>query len=128
MTMQDGVMLISGRRVPTGRMRNGSSRAYANMNYLIQGSARELLVGAWHRFASKPGRAEMAWFPIHDELVLHVPEALADEVAAEVGEAMSFDFYGVPIKADADILIDRSGRSRWMTGDLAKEIRLERAA
>lgn len=129
MTMQNGVQLISGRQVPTGRLKDGGSQAYANLNYLIQGSARELLAGAWHHFGTlAPGRAEMAWFPIHDELVLQVPEAMAEEVAAEVGQAMSFDFYGVPIKADADILIDRTGRSRWMTGDLAKAIRLEQAA
>jgi len=31
------------------------------------------------------------------------------------------------VRADADLLIDRDGRSRWMTGDLSKEIREERA-
>jgi hypothetical protein len=36
---------------------------------------------------------------------------------------MSFDFYGVPVRADADILLDETGTSRWMSGDRAKEIR-----
>ena len=52
-----------------------------------------------------------------------MPEETALEIAAAVSEEMPFDFYGVPVRADADILLDEDGVSRWMSGDRAKEIR-----
>jgi DNA polymerase-1 len=122
MSRQNGLRLISGRWVPTGRYADGGTRSHANLNYLVQGSARELLVGAWRRFASDADRERMAWFPIHDELVLQVPIDQGEEIAKEISEAMTFDFYGVPIEAEADLLIDEQGSSRWMTGDRAREI------
>jgi DNA polymerase-1 len=119
LTPMSGVRLISGRYVPAA---NG--RGYALMNYLIQGSSRELLVAAARRFSGgDPLRERMFWMFIHDEIVLQVPEEMALEIAAAVSQAMSFDLYGVPIKADADLLIDTDGASRWMSGDRAKEIR-----
>jgi len=119
LTSQSGVRLISGRYVPASQ-----GRGYALMNYLIQGSSRELLVAAARRFAGgDPLRERMFWMFIHDENVLQVPEELALEISAAVSEAMSFDFYGVPVQADADILLDEDGTSRWMSGDRAKEIR-----
>jgi DNA polymerase-1 len=124
LTPMNGVRLISGRWVPASQ-----GRGYALMNYLIQGSSRELLVAAARRFAAgDPFRERMFWMFIHDENVLQVPEHVADEIAAAVSEAMSFDFYGVPVRADADILLDQDGRSRWMSGDRAKEIREQVAA
>jgi DNA polymerase I-like protein with 3'-5' exonuclease and polymerase domains len=127
--LQHEVRLISGRRVPVGRTKDGGSRAYANLNYLIQGSARELLAGAWQMFARRgPEFARMIWMAVHDELVLNVPEDQADEVALTIEHDMTFDFLGVPVAAEADVLLDRAGDSRWMPGDLAREIRLELAA
>lgn len=128
MSNQMGLRLISGRYVPTGHYKNGGPKTSANLNYLIQGSSRELLVGAWRRFASTPAREAMVWFPIHDELVLQVPADFAEDIAHDIGQAMSFDFYGVPVRADADILIDEHGVSRWMSGDHAKAIRAAQAA
>jgi DNA polymerase I-like protein with 3'-5' exonuclease and polymerase domains len=116
---QDELELISGRKVPVD-----PDRAYANLNYMIQGSARELLAGAWQRFGVDYGRADFMWMPIHDELVLQVPEHLAERVATEVTSCMTFDFLGVPVAADPDVLLDEDGVSRWMPGDVAKGIRL----
>lgn len=119
LSSQDGVRLISGRWVPASQ-----GRGYALMNYLIQGSSRELLVAASRRFAGgDPVREAMFWMWVHDEDVLQVPIGMAEEIKAAVSEAMSFDFYGVPVRADADILLDEQGVSRWMSGDRAKEIR-----
>lgn len=124
LTPQSGVRLISGRWVPAS-----VGRGYALMNYLIQGSSRELLVAAARRFAGgDPLRERMFWMFIHDEIVLQVPEQMVTEIAEAVSAAMSFDLYGVPIRADADVLIDLDGASRWMSGDRAKEIQLELAA
>jgi DNA polymerase-1 len=124
MSNQNGVRLISGRYVPTGHYKNGGLKSRANLNYLVQGSARELLVGAARRFAKgDPFRERMFWMFVHDEIILQVPVRMAEEISQAVSEAMSFDFYGVPVKADADVLLDEHGVSRWMSGDRAKEIR-----
>jgi hypothetical protein len=88
-----------------------------------------MLVGSWRRFAEMhPDYAGFVRFPVHDELIVSCPQDRAEEVSKALTEAMSFDFYGVPITAEADLLIDEAGRSRWMSGDLAKKIRLAKEA
>jgi DNA polymerase I len=109
----DGITTISGRAVPTATLPDGSSKAYANLNYLVQGSARELLVGAWRRYASVPEWADTVWFPVHDELILEVPDNMVDLALERIGECMSCDFYGVPIVADAHVMEDGLKQSRW---------------
>jgi DNA polymerase I-like protein with 3'-5' exonuclease and polymerase domains len=122
MSRQDTIVNIAGRRIPVGTNRKtGQSRAYANINYLVQSSARELLVHAWKRFADEFGRGDMVWFPIHDELVLHVPDPLVEQLMAEVEACMRFDFMGVPISASAVPLLEPDGTSRWMTSRQAEK-------
>jgi DNA polymerase-1 len=124
---RDHVTNIAGRRIPvTVNKKTGDLRTFANINYVVQSSARELLVHAWHRFATEFGRGDMVWFPIHDELVLQVPDQLVETVMGEIEQCMRFDFMGVPISASAIPLIDRDGRSRWMTSKLAEKIAGER--
>jgi DNA polymerase-1 len=123
------VVNIAGRRIPVGvNKKTGDSRAYANINYLVQSSARELLVHAWYRFATEFGRGDMLWFPIHDELVLQVPNNLVETVMGEVEQCMRFDFMGVPISASAIPLLEPDGvTSRWMTSKLAEKYAEQRA-
>ncbi len=123
----DAILLMSGRRVPVGYTKDGDRRYWANLNYAIQGNARELLAGAWRRFAETDGARLDArvWLPIHDELVVHAPEDRAEAAAQAVQQAMTFDFLGVPIVAESDLLLDREGISRWMPGDTARKIRTE---
>lgn len=52
------------------------------------------------------------WLPIHDELVLHVPDPLVERVMAEVEQCRRFDFMGVPIGASAVPLREPDGTSR----------------
>lgn len=119
---RDEIRTISRRRIPvTINKSTGDARAYANINYLVQSSARDLLVDAWHRFATEFGRGDMVWFPVHDELVLQVPEHLVDTVIDEAERCMRFDFMGVPISATAVTLLDENGDSRWMTSKLAEK-------
>jgi DNA polymerase-1 len=123
MGMQKGeIRTISNRRLPvTVNKKTGQDRAYANINYLVQSSARELLVDAWMLLDRKfPG---VVWWPIHDELVLQAPLDLLDEVMAYAEKTMSFDFMGVPIRGDAIKLIDENGDFRWMPADVAERIR-----
>lgn len=123
---RDAIRTISQRRIPVTTNGYGDLRTYANINYLVQSSARDLLVDAWHRFAHEFGRGSMVWFPVHDELVLQVPEDLVDQVTDEVQRCMRFDFMGVPISASAVTLIDEDGTSRWMTSKRAEAIAKER--
>jgi DNA polymerase-1 len=112
----DEVRNIAHRRIP------GDGRNYANINYLVQSSARELLTHAWYRFAVQYGHADRVWMPIHDELVVAAPWDRVPEVCRDLEAAMSMTFFGVPVEAEAIPLIDRDGVSRWMTGDHAKEV------
>jgi hypothetical protein len=68
----------------------------------------------------------MVWWPVHDELILQVPIGLEEEVAADAKWAMTFDFRGVPIEADAVVLRDENGVSRWMDGKRAEKIAQQR--
>jgi DNA polymerase-1 len=123
----DEIRLISGRRVPVGVTKNGESKSYANLNYQIQGSSRELLVGAAQRFShGDPVREAMFWMFVHDEAVTMLPIDLAESLSHEIQEAFSFDFYGVPIEASSDILLDLNNDSRWMSGDSAVKYAKER--
>lgn len=92
------------------------------LNYMIQSSSRDLLVLALHRLAEQ-GMAEMVWVPIHDELILQVPEDQVDEYMDKLQSAMAMNFLGVPITATAVAMYDEDGVSRWMTCDRAEKIR-----
>jgi len=133
---QDGVRLFSGRWVPTGRItkgeRAGQATVWANLNYLIQGNCRELLVGAWmtarRTFDAHPEWRADVRLPVHDELVVSCRRRYAAEVCAALEAAMSFEFFGVPITAEADVLLDEQDVSRWMSGDIARKIKEAQAA
>lgn len=114
------ITTITGRKLlpPTGK--NGP-RTYANVNYLIQSSARDLLVMAWRAFASE--HPDSVWLSIHDELILEVPETEVEAYSAAVESAMNFTLRGMPFAAAAVPLIDEHGISRWMSTDRAEAIR-----
>lgn len=124
--MRDEVRTISNRRLPVAE-----GRSYASLNYLIQSSARELLVEAWWRFEQYLGHEGVVWWPVHDELVLHVPNGDPAEEAriiADAERAMTMDFRGVPITATAVRLLDEHGVSRWMPADNAERIAREKVS
>ncbi|MFY1649886.1 DNA polymerase [Solwaraspora sp. WMMB762] len=91
------------RRIPAN-----ADRSYANSNYAIQSTARDLLVEALYRL-STGGWHHTLWALIHDEIVLHVPADAATEAAQALNQAMTTTFRGVPITADADIIGTRWG-------------------
>lgn len=75
-------------------------RPYAGGNYCIQGTARELLIDALERWsATRWGTSVL--LPVHDELVVHVPEADAEEATAALVAAMATEIRGVAIVAEA---------------------------
>jgi DNA polymerase I-like protein with 3'-5' exonuclease and polymerase domains len=75
-------------------------RPYAAPNYCIQGTARELLIDALMRWrATRWGGCVL--LPVHDELVVRVPEDEAAEATAALEAAMTTELHGVRIIAEA---------------------------
>jgi DNA polymerase-1 len=123
-TERDAVYTISGRRLPVTFTKEGDARYWANINYVIQSSARDLLVDGWHTLEDQ-GHGPRIWYPIHDEFVLQAREDEAEAVLADASKAMTFDFRGVPVQASGIVLRQRDGRSTWMDGHEAEEIAAE---
>ncbi|MEU7642081.1 DNA polymerase [Streptomyces sp. NPDC039016] len=96
---QNGMVFISatGRRLPLDR-----DRTYSVVNYACQSAARDLL-GQAMLHVKAAGLLEYCRLPIHDELLASAPKREAAEIAREFEKCMTFDLYGVPIVADAEI-------------------------
>jgi P4 family phage/plasmid primase-like protien len=74
-------------------------KSHAAPNYCIQGTAREFLIDALVRWSTtRWGSAVL--LPVHDELVVHVPEDDADEATAALVDCMSSELHGVQIIAE----------------------------
>lgn len=104
------ITLESGRRVPLwdcwvydqhGLRYTGKPSRVA-LNYFAQGTQRDLLMEAMDRLIEW-GWSWALWFMVHDEILLCVPAELAEKARLTVEAAMTMDFHGVPITADAEI-------------------------
>jgi hypothetical protein len=81
------------------KMRPDPGRAWTQGPALMgQGAARDIMMTGLLRM--DPIIRPMLRAQIHDEIVLSVPEAQAEEIGRAVVEAMTFDWKGVPIMAD----------------------------
>ncbi|MCW2496333.1 DNA polymerase [Jatrophihabitans sp.] len=69
-------------------------------NYCVQGTARELLVDTLVRWQDTPWR-DCVLIPVHDEVLVFVPEADAAAATAALVAAMETELYGVRIIAEA---------------------------
>ncbi|MFF4478728.1 DNA polymerase [Streptomyces sp. NPDC001520] len=96
-----------GRRLPLDR-----DRVYAATNYMVQSTARDVLCQALIDMDDK-GLTDYLLLPIHDEVLASAPEDVAEDVAREIADTMSMDFFGVPL--DADLKDAVSGYS-WGSG------------
>jgi DNA polymerase-1 len=82
-------------------------KEYALVNYLIQGTTAEVFKMKLLELDAA-GLGEYMVIPVHDEIILDVPEDQADDVAQEVKRIMSDDqLFSVPLTADVDVV------SRW---------------
>lgn len=88
---------VTGRRLPLD-----PQRAYAVVNYAVQSAARDVL-GQSMINCEEAGLLPYLRLPIHDELLASAPASEADEVAREIERCMTWDLFGVPIKAEAEI-------------------------
>lgn len=87
-----------GRVIPADKFRR-----YANGNYAIQSSGRDILGDAMIKLENA-GWGSHIWLPIHDELILEVPEAEAEYAVKELEDAMLAQLGDVPITASAKII------------------------
>jgi DNA polymerase-1 len=101
---QSGMVHVSatGRRLPLDR-----DRTYAVVNYACQSAARDVL-GQSLLNMEEAGLLETLRLPIHDEVLASAPAHEADEVAREIERCMTFELFGVPITAEAEV-----GRRSW---------------
>jgi len=104
MAEQDPVRNAARRRIPAD-----PARTYANSNYAIQSTARDLLVEAVYRLCAVEGWHPHLWALIHDEIVLQVPADAAQHARRALQQAMTTEFRGVPIEAEAEIIGPRWG-------------------
>lgn len=72
-------------------------------NALVQGTGRELLVDAAMRLIER-GYEDNLWLCIHDEWILQVPEADAEQARKDLEECMTSTYKGIPIITEAQIL------------------------
>ncbi|MGW4986294.1 DNA polymerase [Streptomyces mirabilis] len=93
---------VTGRRLPLDR-----ERTYAVVNYGVQSAARDCL-GQSLINLEEAGLLPYMRLPIHDEVLCSVPAAEASDYAREVERCMTFDLYGVPIEAEAEV-----GKRSW---------------
>lgn len=92
-----------GRVIPKDPMRE-----YANANYLIQSSGRDML-GESLCILDDHGYGDKIWMTIHDEIVLEVDEFDAEQAAKDLGEHMTFQFGDILIPAEGEIIGKRWG-------------------
>lgn len=91
-------------RNPFGRLiPRDPYRDYANANYMIQSTGRDILGEALCRLEDE-GWGRYFWLPIHDELVMEVPEDLAEKGCDALTRLMSTELLGVPIPAEGEIV------------------------
>lgn len=97
---ESGALLDNGFGRP---MRPDPQRAHTQGPALMgQGAARDIMMEGLLRLADRaPEVLPMLRAQVHDEIVLSVPEKDATDIARIVVEALTFEWKGVPILADA---------------------------
>ncbi len=88
---------VTGRRLPVDRQ-----RVYTVTNYAVQSAARDVL-GQSLINIEEAGLLHTLRLPIHDEVLASVPQGEAAEYAQAIQDCMTFDLFGVPIEAEAEV-------------------------
>lgn len=103
MSSRETVVNPWGRRIPRDRFRH-----YANGNYMIQSSGRDLLGDATINLQAR-GWQRYLWLWVHDEIILEVPYRLADKAVVALQECMYAEVRGVQMTATAKVIGERWG-------------------
>ena len=96
---QPAIVLSSGRRLPV-------DREHAAVNYLIQGTAAEVLKRAGLAIEAAGLGPSMRLF-IHDEILFEVTADQAADAVKVIEDTMTDDSFAVPLTCSAKILPDR---------------------
>jgi DNA polymerase-1 len=91
-------LTIAGRLVPAAIKGD-----YSILNARVQATACDIFYAAISRVAGAVG-AQALWMPIHDELVLQVPEGSTEWAAAMLNQHMATQINGVSITGTASVL------------------------
>lgn len=90
---------LTGRRFPC----DSPDKIYALVNYLIQGTAAEVLKMK-NLELIKAGLGEYLVLNVHDEVICDVPEHLLDEASRVIGDIMNDrSLFTVPLTASVDV-------------------------
>lgn len=90
--------------LPSGRWQQiDPTRAWAGLNLMIQGLARDLLLGAMFRLEDA-GFGDAMLLPIHDEVLFQIPAGDAEAAVPRISAVMESAFQGVPITVEAKVL------------------------
>ena len=96
--------LVTGRRIPVEQ-----DKTYVGLNYTIQGSGAEVFKQNLTRLDAA-GFGEYMVVPVHDEIVLSIPESGAADSIAEIKQCMTTtEGWSVPLTADASPPLTRWG-------------------
>ncbi|MFI2212993.1 DNA polymerase [Streptomyces sp. NPDC020141] len=90
-------------RTPSGRrLIFDRDAAYAAFNGVIQSTARDIFAQGLLEIHAR-GLTPHVLLPVHDEIVADATDSQAEEVAREIGEAMTMSLRGIPLGTDADV-------------------------
>uniref|UniRef100_UPI002615F515 DNA polymerase n=1 Tax=uncultured Tessaracoccus sp. TaxID=905023 RepID=UPI002615F515 len=83
---------------------------HRKVNYVVQSTARDLLVQAVLRVVDDPKLGvDTVWMAVHDELTLSVPRDRVEPCLEHLRAAMEFDLDGVQLTAEPMVLGERWG-------------------
>lgn len=111
---QGYILTPSDRRLPCDE-----GKVYALTNYMLQGTAAELMKKAILRLDAA-GYTEYMRMPIHDEMVFSIPEVGIEESKKEIEELMSYcnGEFGVDLPAEPEGGFDRWGSKYRKEGEI----------
>jgi DNA polymerase-1 len=87
----------------TGRIIDKRKPSRKGLNYSTQGNQRQLLARAVHLLVDWGWSWALAML-VHDEILLCVPEWMAEQAKAALERAMTTTYRGVPIECHAEVL------------------------
>ena len=107
------VTTASGRLLPLD-----ADRLYAATNYVVQSTARDCLAQAIVNMYDS-GFGDYMLMPIHDEMLAQAPIAEVKNIMKNMKEEMErFDFMGIPLDADGEIIGSTWANAYGFEGDV----------
>jgi DNA polymerase-1 len=108
------IITEGGRKLPCD-----PGRVYSLTNYMLQGTAAELMKKAIVRLDAA-GYTDYCQVPIHDEMVFSLPEADAQDAMKDIEEIMSYcnGEFAVDLPAEAEGGLDRWGSKYRKKGEV----------